>query len=78
MKFYLERAAIIEIDGGRPRPDADYAAIIRTRIYCDRHSVDCPDTPDFKLVSRSPAGWSDETGMPVYTWTSYIPPQFGG
>jgi hypothetical protein len=28
MEFYLERAPIIEIDGGRPRPDADYAAII--------------------------------------------------
>jgi hypothetical protein len=33
LQFYFERAAIIEIDGGRSRPDADYAAIILTRLY---------------------------------------------
>ncbi|MGF6508651.1 hypothetical protein OKW26_004477 [Paraburkholderia sp. 32] len=55
MEFYLERAEIIKIDGGRPRPDTNYAAIILTRLYCDRHVVVCPDTPDFRLLSRSPA-----------------------
>jgi hypothetical protein len=47
MEFFMERAAIIEIDGCRNRPDASYAAEFLTRRYCDRHGIDYLETPGF-------------------------------
>jgi hypothetical protein len=65
MEFFMERAAIIEIDGCRNRPDASYAAEFLTRRYCDRHGIDYLETPGFTPMMWGRIEWSDELGKPV-------------
>ncbi|BEU21555.1 hypothetical protein [Paraburkholderia sp. 22B1P] len=51
-EFMLERAAIMEIDGGMKRYDADYYAIVQTWRYCMRTGIAEPTEYRYKLTTR--------------------------
>ncbi|WP_111935868.1 hypothetical protein [Paraburkholderia bryophila] len=51
-EYLAERAAIMEIDGGLPRHQAEYYATIATRRFCDRTGRLPPQTAYYEIVTR--------------------------
>lgn len=51
-EFLLERAAIMEIDGGLKRYDAEFFAIVATWKFCNRTGAAPPTVLNFKMISR--------------------------
>jgi hypothetical protein len=76
LEFFEERAAILQFEAGRSRPDAEFYAVVLMRRYCARMGIDEPE--DHWMRSLPRAEWSDDEGKPVYERESYVPPQFRG
>jgi hypothetical protein len=78
IEFFEERAAIIQFDGNRSRPDAEFAAAILMRRYCERMGIAEPKGHWTHGLPRHGVSWSDDDGKPVYVQEAYIPGQFRG
>jgi hypothetical protein len=50
-EYLLERAAIMEIDGGLKRHEAEYFAIVATWRFCDRTGAVQPTALNYKMIS---------------------------
>jgi len=55
-EYMRERAAIMEIDGGLARADAEYFAVVATWSFCSRTGRTEPRTPYYKMISRGFTG----------------------
>lgn len=55
-EYLLERAAIMEIDGGLRRYEAEYFAIVATWRFCYRTGAVEPTALNYKMVSRKFTG----------------------
>ncbi|SOE81315.1 hypothetical protein SAMN05446927_4593 [Caballeronia arationis] len=51
-EFFLERAAIMEIDGGLSQADAEFYAAVATRRWCLQRGIPEPNLPRYLLVTR--------------------------
>ncbi|HDR9512069.1 hypothetical protein C5615_30200 [Burkholderia cepacia] len=65
LEFFDERAAIMTFDGGLPRHDADFCAMVRTRLYFDPRGISMPTGGYFSCFWNTEFGWNDRTGTPV-------------
>ncbi|WP_334018109.1 hypothetical protein [Burkholderia orbicola] len=65
LEFFEERAAIMTFDGGTPRHDADFRAMVRTRLYFDARGVAIPMGGYFSCYWNTEFGWNDSNGTPV-------------
>jgi hypothetical protein len=65
LEFFTERAAIIQFDGGRTRPDADFYAAILTRRLAEAHGIEI-QSHWLRSISRIVAAeWSEAEGKAV-------------
>ncbi|WP_322089757.1 hypothetical protein [Burkholderia sp. BCC1999] len=64
-EFFNERAAIMTFDGGLPRHDADFRAMVRTRLYFEPRGIAMPTGGYFSCYWNSEFGWNDSTGTAV-------------
>lgn len=55
-EYLIERAAIMEFDGGLKRFDADYYAAVATWRFCQRTGAREPNSINYKYVSRGFTG----------------------
>lgn len=55
-EYMLERAAIMQYDGGLKRYDADFYAIIATWRFCNRTGITPPNDYQYKLHVRTFTG----------------------
>lgn len=62
-EYLLERAAIMEFDGGLKRYDAEYFAIVATWRFCNRTGAAPPTSLNYKMISRGFTG--DEPREPA-------------
>jgi len=51
-EYYAERAAIMEFDGGLPRHQAEFYAVVATCNYCRRRGLTPPLSEHFRMVMR--------------------------
>jgi hypothetical protein len=51
-EYLLERAAIMEIDGGLKRYAAEYYAIVAAWRFCDRTGAQEPTALNYRMVSH--------------------------
>lgn len=65
LEFFDERAAIMTFDGGLPRYDADFRAMVRTRMYFEPRGIPMPSGSYFSSFWNSEFGWNDSTGTVV-------------
>lgn len=77
LEFWAERAAIMQYDGGRPQPDAEYYAAVLMRQYADKHGIEIKDHW-LRAMTRGGVEWSDNEGKPVYEPAACVPTQFKG
>ncbi|MDR6412212.1 UNVERIFIED_ORG: hypothetical protein ABIC62_005712 [Burkholderia sp. 1595] len=77
LEFWNERAAIMQYDGGRSQPDAEYFAAVLMRRYAQRHGIEIRHHW-LASITRGGAQWSDTEGKPVSNLAPYIPSQFRG
>jgi hypothetical protein len=61
-EYLLERAAIMEIDGGLKRYDAEFYAVVATWRFCQRTGAREPSALSYKYRSRGFTG--DEAREP--------------
>lgn len=61
-EYLLERAAIMEIDGGLKRYDAEFYAVVATWRFCRRTGAREPSVLSYKYRSRQFTG--DEAREP--------------
>jgi hypothetical protein len=61
-EYLLERAAIMEIDGGLRRHEAEYFAIVATWRFCERTGASQPTALNYRMISRGFTG--DEAREP--------------
>jgi hypothetical protein len=61
-EYLLERAAIMEIDGGLKRYDAEYYAIVATWKLCNRTGAVEPTALNYRMISQRFTG--DEAREP--------------
>ncbi|RKP44696.1 hypothetical protein [Pararobbsia silviterrae] len=66
LEFFLERAAIMQYDGGKDLADAEFAALSRTRVYCERMGITQPKTDYFARFRLYRIDWSESEGRGVY------------
>ncbi|MCA8038538.1 hypothetical protein [Burkholderia seminalis] len=64
-EFFNERAAIMTFDAGIPRYDADFHAMVRTRLYFDPRGIIMPAGGYFSCFWNTEFRWNDGTGTPV-------------
>ncbi|VBB13947.1 MULTISPECIES: hypothetical protein [Burkholderia cepacia complex] len=64
-EFFNERAAIMTFDAGIPRHDADFRAMVRTRLYFEPRGIAMPMGGYFSCFWNTEFGWSDSAGAPV-------------
>lgn len=55
-EYLLERAAIMRIDGGLKRYDAEFYAIVATWRFCQRTGAAPPKALNYHLISRNFTG----------------------
>lgn len=55
-EYLLERAAIMEIDGGMKRYDAEYYAIVATWKFCNRKGAVEPTALNYRMLARGFTG----------------------
>ncbi|MDN7428860.1 hypothetical protein [Burkholderia sp. AU45388] len=65
LEFFDERAAIMTFDGGLPRYDAYFRAMVRTRMYFEPRGIPMPSGSYFSSFWKSEFGWNDSTGTVV-------------
>ncbi|KUY73555.1 hypothetical protein WI25_11195 [Burkholderia cepacia] len=65
LEFFDERAAIMTFDAGIPRHDADFRAMVRTRLYFDPRGVAMPLGGYFSCFWNTEFGWNDNDGTVV-------------
>ncbi|KWI47851.1 hypothetical protein WT72_30495 [Burkholderia pseudomultivorans] len=65
LEFFEERAAIMTFDGGMPRSDADYRAMVRARLYFEPRGIAMPADGYFSCYWSSEFGWNDNDGTVV-------------
>ncbi|UEP31735.1 hypothetical protein [Burkholderia sp. B21-007] len=65
LEFFEERAAIMTFDGGIPRYDADFRAMVRTRLYFEPRGIGMPTDGYFSCYWNTEFGWDDSNGTPV-------------
>jgi hypothetical protein len=51
-EYFDERAAIMEFDGGLPRYQAEFYAVVATRRYCERNNRTPPQTLYYSMIVR--------------------------
>jgi len=61
-EYLLERAAVMEFDGGMKRYDAEWFAIVSTWRFCQRTGAREPAALNYKYLSRGFTG--DEAREP--------------
>ncbi|VWC77434.1 hypothetical protein BLA18628_00975 [Burkholderia aenigmatica] len=64
-EFFNERAAIMTFDAGIPRHDADFQAMVRTRLYFDPPGIAMPAGGYFSCFWNTEFGWNDRTGTAI-------------
>ncbi|VBI29145.1 Uncharacterised protein [Burkholderia pseudomallei] len=65
LEFFEERAAIMTFDGGLPRHDADFRAMVRTRMYFEPRGILMPSGSYFSSFWNREYGWNDNAGTVV-------------
>jgi hypothetical protein len=55
-EYMRERAAIMEIDGGLKRYEAEYFAIVATWRFCERTGATEPKAFNYRMISRGFTG----------------------
>jgi hypothetical protein len=55
-EYLLERAAIMESDGGLKRHEAEYFAIVATWRFCERTGAAPPTALNYRMISRGFTG----------------------
>lgn len=55
-EYLIERAAIMEFDGGLRRHEAEYFAIVATWKFCQRTGAQEPTAINYKYLSRGLTG----------------------
>ncbi|UKD15476.1 hypothetical protein L3V59_21240 [Burkholderia aenigmatica] len=65
LEFFNERAAIMTFDGGISRHDADFRAMVRTRLYFDARGIGMPMGGYFSCFWNSEFGWNDSDGTVI-------------
>ncbi|AXF23479.1 hypothetical protein CUJ89_23990 [Burkholderia pyrrocinia] len=65
LEFFEERAAIMTFDGGIRRYDADFRAMVRTRLYFEPRGIAMPTGGYFSAFWNSEFGWNDNDGTVV-------------
>ncbi|WP_155755047.1 hypothetical protein [Burkholderia pseudomultivorans] len=65
LEFFDERAAIMTFDGGMRRHDADFRAMVRTRLYFQPRGVPMPMGSYFSSFWNREFGWNDDDGTVV-------------
>ncbi|WP_264840295.1 hypothetical protein [Burkholderia cenocepacia] len=65
LEFFDERAAIMTFDGGLPRHDADFRAMVRTRMYFEPRGILMPAGSYFSSFWNREYGWNDNAGTVV-------------
>lgn len=72
LEFFLERAAILQYEGGLDRADADFGAVALTRAYCARRGISEPAHPYIYAMRGARIEWSDELGRAQHrgSWVS--------
>ncbi|MDN7467019.1 hypothetical protein [Burkholderia orbicola] len=65
LEFFDERAAIMTFDGGLPRHDADFRAMVRTRMYFEPRGILMPSGSYFSSFWNREYGWNDDAGTVV-------------
>jgi hypothetical protein len=68
LEFFMERAAIIEFDGGSPRHEAEFRAAVLTVRFCDTRGLDKPEHPLIWFCTLNRVYWSAETEKPESGW----------
>ena len=66
LEFFLERAAILQFEGGMGGADAEFGAVALTRAYCARMVIGEPDHPYVYAMRGGRIEWSDESGCAKY------------
>lgn len=64
-EFFQEWAATMQFDGGRNQPDAEYAAMVLMRQYCERNGLAWPSIPYFHHFCRYELRWCDDSGVVI-------------
>ncbi|SEI14947.1 hypothetical protein [Paraburkholderia hospita] len=77
MEFWEERAAIMQFDGGRSQPDAEYYAAVLMRRYAERHGIEVKHHW-LRSLTNNAGEWSDAEARPISKRESYVPPTFRG
>jgi hypothetical protein len=55
-EYMRERAAIMEIDGGLKRYQAEYYAVVATWRFCERTGATAPKAFNCRMISRGFTG----------------------
>ncbi|WP_175783760.1 hypothetical protein [Burkholderia ambifaria] len=62
LEFFNERVAIMTFDGGLPRHDADFRAMVRTRMYFEPRGISMPSGSYFSSFWNHDYGWNHNDG----------------
>ncbi|WP_346268479.1 hypothetical protein [Burkholderia vietnamiensis] len=65
LEFFDERAAITTFDAGLPRHDADFRAMVRTRMHFEPRGILMPAGSYFSSFWNREYGWNDDAGTVV-------------